>query len=217
MLPDLTAIRTEYARAGLHETDVDPSPAKQIAKWLKDAIDAQHPEPTAMTVATVSESGDPAARVVLLKGLDDAGLVFFTNYDSDKGRDLAQRPRACANLFWVLLERQVRVTGSVTKVSRDESEAYFATRPRASQVGAWASRQSAVLAGRAELEARITETEARFGDGPIPCPPSWGGYRIALERVELWQGRPSRLHDRLRYTRMSSPGVAHWRIDRLSP
>jgi len=214
MLPDLTSIRTEYARAGLLETDLDPSPAKQIAKWLKEAIDAGHPEPTAMTIATASPSGEPAARVVLLKGIDDAGLVFFTNYASDKGRDLETNPRACANLFWVLLERQVRVTGAVTKVPRDESEAYFASRPRGSQLGAWASRQSEVLAGRADLEARLAETDARFGEGAVPCPPHWGGYRVALERVELWQGRPSRLHDRLRYARIDSN---RYRVERLSP
>src|SRR5262245_60311604 len=134
MLPDLTAIRTEYARAGLAETDVAPCPIDQIARWLKDAIEAGHPEPTAMTLATVSESGDPSARVVLLKGVDHSGLLFFTSYESDKGRQLASRPRACANLFWVMLERQMRVTGSVTKAGREVSEAYFRTRPRESQI-----------------------------------------------------------------------------------
>lgn len=214
MLPDLTAIRTEYARAGLDERDLEPSPSRQIEKWLRDAIAAGHPEPTAMTLATATPDGVPAARVVLLKGVDARGLVFFTNYESDKGKQLAKNPRACANLFWVLLERQIRITGSVVKVSREESEAYFRTRPRESQLGAWASEQSGVLANRAALEARLSDLRSRFGEGNIDCPPHWGGFRIALERVELWQGRPSRLHDRLRYTMI---GEQQWQIERLSP
>lgn len=211
---DLTALRTEYARAGLREEDLDPSATRQLERWLHDAVEAGHPEPNAMTLATVSEAGEPSARVVLLRGLDERGLSFFTNYESDKGRDLAGRPRASACFFWVLLERQARVTGAVEKVSRAESEAYFATRPRESQLGAWASRQSEVLAGPEQLQARVAEVRARFGEGPIPCPPHWGGYRLVPERVELWQGRPSRLHDRLRYTRV---GDRAWRIERLSP
>ena len=214
MLPDLTAIRTEYARAGLDERDLDPSPSRQIQKWLRDAIDAGHPEPTAMTLATASPDGEPAARVVLLKGVDDRGVVFFTNYESDKGKQLAQNPRACANLFWMLLERQVRITGPVEKVSREESEAYFRGRPRESQLGAWASEQSGVLTGRGALEGRLAAIRTRFEGGPVDCPPHWGGYRIALERVEFWQGRPSRLHDRLRYRRI---GEQQWMIERLSP
>ena len=214
MLVDLTAIRTDYARAGLHERDVDPSPVTQLDRWLKEAIAAKHPEPTAMTLATATKDGEPAARVVLLKGLDERGLVFFTGYESDKGRQLADNPRAAACFFWVLLERQVRVSGPVTKVTREESEAYFDSRPRESQLGAWASRQSAVLAGREALEATLAEVSVRFGEGEIPCPPQWGGYRLAVERMELWQGRPSRLHDRLRYTRT---GPATWRIERLAP
>lgn len=214
MKVDLTAIRSEYARAGLHERDLDPSPMAQLDKWLQDAISAQHPEPTAMTLATVTPEGDPAARVVLLKGLDDRGLVFFTGYESDKGRQLAARPRACACFFWMMLERQARVSGSIAKVEREESEAYFRSRPRESQLGAWASKQSSVLAGREELEARLAEVRARFGEGEVPCPPEWGGYRLTPERVELWQGRPSRLHDRLRYTRKSPAG---WDVERLSP
>ncbi len=214
MLPDLTAIRTEYARAGLDERDLDPSPSRQIEKWLRDAIDAGHPAPTAMTLATATPDGEPAARVVLLKGVDARGLVFFTNYDSDKGKQLVKNPRACANLFWVLLERQIRVTGPVEKVTRAESEAYFGSRPRESQLGAWASEQSGVLAGRAALEARLAQIRAQFGEGEIECPPHWGGFRIGLERIEFWQGRPSRLHDRLRYTRI---GGQQWKVERLSP
>lgn len=214
MQVDLTVIRSEYARAGLHERDVDPSPVAQLQKWLNDAIAAQHPEPTAMTLATASRDGAPDARIVLLKGLDDRGLVFFTGYESAKGHELEENPRACACFFWVMLERQARITGTVTKVTRAESEAYFATRPRESQLGAWASLQSTVLAGRGELETRLAEVSARFGAGEIPCPPQWGGYRLTPDCVELWQGRPSRLHDRLRYTRTAD---AQWRIDRLSP
>jgi len=219
MTVDLSAIRTEYARAGLHERDLHPSPLAQLERWLRDAIDAKHPEPTAMTLATVTDEGDPAARVVLLKTLDDAGLVFFTHYDSDKGRQLDARRRAAASFFWVLLERQVRVVGAVHRVSRAESEAYFASRPRESRLGAWASQQSAPLAGREALEARVAEMKARFADGDVPCPETWGGYRIVPDSVELWQGRPSRLHDRLRYTRIASAteGGPAWRIERLSP
>lgn len=215
MAVDLTAIRTEYARAGLHERDVDPSPIVQLDKWLHEAVAAEHPEPTAMTLATATPDGEPSARVVLLKRLDERGLVFYTGYESDKGRQLLANPRAAACFFWVLLERQARVTGGVVKVTREESEAYFHSRPRASQLGAWASEQSTVIGGRAELEARLAEVKARFGEqGEVPLPPSWGGYRLVPERVELWQGRPSRLHDRLRYTRK---GESSWLVERLSP
>jgi pyridoxamine 5'-phosphate oxidase len=214
MQVDLTAIRTDYARAGLEERDLDPSPIAQLDKWLHEAIAAKHPEPTAMTLATVTAAGDPAARVVLLKGLDDRGLVFYTGYESDKGEQLAGNPRACACFFWVMLERQVRVTGSVSKVLRAESEAYFASRPRESQLGAWASAQSQVIQGRTELESRLDDARKRFGDRVVPCPPEWGGYRLTPDRVELWQGRPSRLHDRMRYTRKDE---ASWLVERLSP
>lgn len=215
MRPDLTAIRTEYARAGLDERDFESSPLRPLERWLHEAIDADHPEPTAMTLATASPDGVPSARVVLLKGVDERGLVFFTSYDSDKGKQLAANPRACANLFWPMLERQIRVTGVVQQITRAESEAYFRVRPRESQLGAWASAQSSVLSDRAELEARLADVRARFGDDEIPCPPTWGGYRLTPDAVEFWQGRPSRLHDRLRYRRVGDQ--EDWRIERLSP
>ncbi|MDB4942661.1 MAG: Pyridoxamine 5-phosphate oxidase [Labilithrix sp.] len=215
MTVDLSAIRTDYARAGLTEADVDPSPVVQLRRWLDDALAASHPEPTAMTVATATRSGEPDARVVLLKGLDDRGLVFYTGHESQKGRELEENPRACANFFWVLLERQARVTGAVTRASREEAKAYFDSRPRGSRLAAWASAQSSVIHGRAELEARYEEVAARFGTGgDIPLPPHWGGYRIAVDKLELWQGRPSRLHDRLRYTRTPE---GTWLLERLSP
>jgi pyridoxamine 5'-phosphate oxidase len=213
-MADLTSIRTDYAREGLRESDLDPSPIAQLEKWLNEAIAAEHPEPTAMMLATASPEGEPAARVVLLKGLGAGGLVFFTNYESDKGRQLADNPRASAVFFWVLLERQARVSGTVSRVAREETEAYFRSRPRESQLGTWASAQSSVLEGREALETRLAEVRARFGDGEVPCPPMWGDYRLVPDRLEFWQGRPSRLHDRLRYTRK---GEASWLVERLSP
>lgn len=213
--PDLAAIRKDYARAGLSEADLDASPVVQLEKWLAEAIAAGHPEPTAMTLATVNADGDPSSRVVLLKGID-AGLVFYTNYESAKGRDLAAHPRAAVNLFWMLLERQVRVTGVVKKTTEAESKAYFDSRPYGSRIGAWASAQSEVIASREALEAKEAELRARYPEGTaVPLPPFWGGYRLVPDRVEFWQGRPSRLHDRLRYTRIDA--AAGWRIERLSP
>jgi pyridoxamine 5'-phosphate oxidase len=214
MTVDIATIRTEYERAGLRERDTHPSPAKQVEHWLREAIEAGHPEPNAMTLATATSDGVPSARVVLLRSIDANGAVFYTSYESEKGRHLAENPRASAVFFWPLLERQIRISGHVTKVDREASEAYFRTRPRASQLGAWASRQSAVLRGRVELEEHLMEVTAKHRDGDVPCPPRWGGYRISLERVELWQGRPSRLHDRLRYARV---GERRWKIERLAP
>lgn len=210
---DIASLRLDYARARLEPEDVDPSPIAQLEKWLAEAIAAESAEPTAMTLATASKSGEPNARIVLLKGIDARGLTFFTNYDSTKGRELAENPRAVLVAFWRELERQARVGGDVTRVSREESEAYFRSRPEGSQLGAWASAQSSVIADRAVLEANFKEIRARFAGGVVPLPPFWGGYRLEPRWVELWQGRPSRLHDRVRYTRIDGG----WRIERLSP
>lgn len=197
----LSDLRTDYARGVLEPTDLSGDPMTDVARWLAEAVAASAPEPNAMVVATVDEDGAPDARVVLAKGLDARGVVFFTNYTSRKGAQLAARPRATAVFFWQPLERQVRLAGEVTRVTPDESDVYFASRPRASQLGAWASHQSQPVADRATLERRLAETEARFAGGAIPRPPHWGGFRLTPRRVELWQGRAGRLHDRFAYER----------------
>jgi pyridoxamine 5'-phosphate oxidase len=206
-------LRREYATRALDETQADPDPLRQFSTWFDEAVSSQLLDVNAMTLATVSASGDPAARIVLLKGFDEQGFVFFTNYDSAKGQDLAAHARACLLFFWRELERQVRITGSIAKVSRDESEQYFHSRPFESQVGAWASAQSTTLPTRAPLEARYAELAAKYAGQPVPLPPFWGGYRVNPERIEFWQGRKSRLHDRLLYTR----NAESWARTRLSP
>ncbi len=194
--------------------DLDANPFVQFRRWFADAVEAKLPEPNAMTVATATPDGRLSARVMLLKEIDDRGLVFFTNYESRKGRELAANPFAALVFFWPALERQVRVEGRVEKVSREESEAYFHSRPRGSQLGAWASRQSASIPARGPLEARVAELEREYPEGrEIPCPPWWGGYRLLPGAFEFWIGRPSRLHDRFRYT----PAAGGWAVARLSP
>ena len=210
-------LRTEYRRETLDESDVAPDPFRQFEHWLEEAIKGQVPEPTAMTLATVGTDGGPSARIVLLKGFDPGGFVFYTNYTSRKGRELALHPRACLLFHWVELERQVRIDGTVTQVDAAESDAYFATRPAASRLGAWASPQSEPLPDRAALEARFADIAQRFPEtAHIPRPQHWGGYRVVPDTLEFWQGRPSRLHDRIRYRRSPAhPGA--WMIDRLAP
>ena len=210
---DLAAIRRDYAMASLSERDVDPDPIRQFERWFADAVSAQIPEPNAMTLATASRDGVPAARIVLLKGVDANGFVFYTDYRSRKGAELTENPLAALAFLWKEIERQVRITGSVARVSTAESEAYFRTRPPGSRLGAWASRQSSVITSREELETQLREVAARFPDGDVPLPPHWGGFRVMPDEIELWQGRPDRLHDRLLYRRREST----WEIVRLSP
>lgn len=211
---DLAALRREYRLATLDEATADPDPGAQFARWFAEAQGAGSLEPSAMTLATADETGAPDARVVLLKGADARGFVFYTDRRSAKGRQLAANPRAALCFWWGELERQVRVRGSVTEVDREESAAYFGSRPRDSQVSAWTSAQSAPIADRAALESAWAETDRRFAAGEVPLPPHWGGYCLAPEEFEFWQGRPGRLHDRLLYRRAASGG---WTRERLSP
>lgn len=210
---DLAALRRDYALSSLTEQDVDPDPIRQFDRWFADAVSARVEEPNAMTLATASRDGVPSARIVLLKGVDAAGFVFYTDYRSRKGAELTENPLAALTFLWKEIERQVRISGAVSRIGAVESEAYFRTRPPGSRLGAWASQQSAVIPSRAELEERLREVSLRFPDGDVPLPPHWGGFRVVPDEIEFWQGRPDRLHDRLLYQREESG----WKISRLSP
>ena len=209
----LADLRKSYERAELNEDASSAAPGQQFSKWLEEAIAAQLPEPNAMTLATVGSDLRPSTRVVLIKGLDERGIVWFTNYDSRKGRELAGNPHAALQFHWVELERVVRIEGRVEKISDEESDAYFHSRPLDSRIGAWASPQSEVISGRGVLVANAAKYGAQFLLQP-PRPPHWGGYRLLADRWEFWQGRRSRLHDRLRYTQQAG---GDWLRERLAP
>jgi pyridoxamine 5'-phosphate oxidase len=214
MQRNLEDLRREYLSGTLDVVDVDPHPIQQFARWFSQYENFQTPDFTAVTLATSTPEGKPSARVVLLKGFDAKGFVFYTNYDSAKGRAIEENPMVTLMFYWPELERQVRVEGLASKVTPEESDQYFATRPRGSQIGAWASPQSDILTSRKELEQRFAEAEQRFqGEASIPRPPHWGGYRVIPEVVEFWQGRASRLHDRIQYTKRGS----EWILARLAP
>jgi pyridoxamine 5'-phosphate oxidase len=206
-------MRQEYEERGLRKADLLADPLEQFTRWFEEACRAPILEPNAMTLATVDADGQPAARTVLLKGIDRRGLTFYTNLNSRKARELAANARAALLFWWPPHARQVRFEGAIEPVADAEADAYFATRPRGSQIGAWASAQSSVIADRATLEAAEQEVAKRFAGGPVPRPPFWGGYRLVPERVEFWQGRTNRLHDRLRYARRGKG----WQIERLAP
>jgi pyridoxamine 5'-phosphate oxidase len=214
MTPSIADIRKEYASQSLLETDVAAGPVAQFDAWWQQALQSKVLEPNAMTLATASADGVPSARIVLLKGFSNEGFVFFTNYQSFKALHLHENPKACLVFFWPELERQVRITGLVKKVAATDSDAYFASRPEGSRIGAWASPQSRVVESREWLDEQFTEKRKTFSEQEIPRPPHWGGYVVQPVVVEFWQGRPSRLHDRIQYSMQEDGG---WKVERLAP
>lgn len=214
MAPSIADLRREYHRARLDETDVSHDPIVQFARWFAEAEEVQAHDANAMTLATATSQGAPSARIVLLKAFDQRGFVFFTDYRSRKSAELEANPQAALVLYWSELERSVRIAGTVEKTSQEDSDRYFRSRPIGSRLGAWASHQSRVIPGRHMLESDLKEVEQRFADGDVPLPPYWGGWRVLPESLEFWQGRESRLHDRIRYQRNRS---REWKIERLSP
>lgn len=210
----LADLRRNYSLQGLSEGDLDPDPFKQFQVWFNAAVQANLLEPNAMILATATRDGKPSARTVLLKAFDERGFVFYTNYDSRKGQELAENPWAAVVFLWVELERQIRIEGSMEKCSAIESDTYFQSRPLGSRLGALASHQSEVISGRGVLESRLQELTAQYANGDVPRPDYWGGYRLAPTSFEFWQGRPNRLHDRLHYALLDGKG---WHIERLSP
>ena len=210
----IAELRKDYTLEGLSEDEVSPNPFKQFTVWFNQALSAQLPEPNAMTVATATPDGKPSARIVLLKDFDERGFVFYTNYLSHKGLELTNNPQAALVFWWAQLERQVRICGMVEQVSADESDKYFYSRPLNSRLGAWASEQSQAIASRDILEQRLQELQLKYQNQDVPRPPHWGGWRVIPREIEFWQGRTSRLHDRLRYTLV---GSGNWQIERLSP
>jgi pyridoxamine 5'-phosphate oxidase len=211
---DPAASRYEHIGKGLRRSDLNPDPIKQFANWFTTAIETGIRDVNAMSLATAGQDAKPSVRIVLLKGFDEDGFVFFTNYESEKGKQLEANPYAALGFYWIELDRQIRISGKVDKTSRKESQTYFHSRPVGSQLSAWASRQSAVLDGRRVLDARMEEMNERFADKRVPLPPHWGGYRLKPDNIEFWQGRSNRLHDRFRYTRQSD---GSWLIERLAP
>jgi pyridoxamine 5'-phosphate oxidase len=209
----IAQIRREYVSRPFNENQVAGDPITQFKRWFDEAVGSEQPDAEAMTLSTATPDGRVAARVVLLKGCDDGGFVFFTNYESHKSREMMSNPRVALTFYWHALHRQIRIEGLVEKVAPEESREYFLTRPRGSQIGAWASPQSEEISDREDLERRVNEIEARFDNRPIDCPPFWGGFRVKPLKIEFWQGRENRLHDRILYTLRDN----NWRISRLAP
>ena len=211
--PNIAAIRKEYKLQSLLEKDADPDPIRQFQQWWNEAMLSNIEEPNAMALATSNKKGNPSARIVLLKGLSNDGFVFFTNYESRKGNELKKNPSASLLFFWKELERQVRIEGTVTKTTEEKSAEYFLSRPESSKIGSWSSPQSSVIKSRDILDKNVTKYQKKFKDGEIPLPPHWGGFIVKPTLIEFWQGRPSRLHDRLQYTLRNKK----WIVERLAP